>query len=100
MEEIIIKSGSNINLKRKLPIPEDLKKEISITKKIEKIKNKRDNEIANVFRGKSNKIIIIIGPCSADKMDSVLDYINRLNPIQEQVKDKIIIIPRRKCWRK
>ena len=94
MEEIIIKSGSNINYKRKLPMPEDLKKEISITKKIEEIKNKRDNEIADVFRGKSNKIILIIGPCSADKMDSVLEYINRLNPIQEQVKDKIIIIPR------
>ena len=94
MEEIIINSGSNINFKRKLPIPEDLKKEISINKKIEEIKNKKDNEIADVFRGKSNKIILVIGPCSADKMDSVLDYISRLIPIQEQVKDKIIIIPR------
>ena len=87
-------NNSNINFKRKLPIPEELKSDIPITKKIEEIKNRRDKEIADVFRGNSNKLILVIGPCSADRMDSVLDYINRLVPIQEQVKDKIIIIPR------
>lgn len=84
----------NIKFKRKLPSPENLKSEMPISKEGEEIKAKRDKEIADVFRGKSNKFILVIGPCSADRMDSVLDYIHRLVPVQEQVKDKIIIIPR------
>ena len=87
-------NNSNINYKRALPSPEELKKEIPISKEIEKIKLKRDQEIDDVFRGKSDKLLLIIGPCSADRMDSVLEYIKRLVPIQEQVKDKILIIPR------
>ena len=87
-------NNSNINYKRALPSPEELKKEIPISKEIEEIKLKRDQEIDDVFRGKSDKLLLIIGPCSADRMDSVLEYIKRLVPIQEQVKDKIIIIPR------
>lgn len=86
--------NENINFKRKLPIPKELKAEMPISKEGEEIKAKRDKEIAEVFRGESNKMILIIGPCSADRMDSVLDYVHRLVPIQEQVKDKIIIIPR------
>ena len=53
-----------------------------------------DKVIADVFTGKSNKFLLIIGPCSADKEEPVLDYISRLVPVQEQVKDKILIIPR------
>ena len=87
-------NNSNINYKRALPSPEELKKEIPISKEIEEIKLKRDQEIDDVFRGKSDKLLLIIGPCSADRMDSVLEYIKRLVPIQEQVKDKILIIPR------
>ena len=84
----------NVNYKRKLPTPEELKEEIILSEKAKIIKEKRDKEIADVFTGKSNKLILIIGPCSADRMDSVLDYIHRLVPVQEKVKDKIIIIPR------
>ncbi len=87
-------NNSNITFKRPLPSPEELKKEIPISKTIEKIKIKRDKEIDDVFRGKSDKLLLIIGPCSADRMDSVLEYIKKLVPIQEKVKDKIIIIPR------
>lgn len=87
-------NNSNIVFKRELPTPDELKKEIPISEKIEEIKNIKDKEIADVFRGKSDKLILIIGPCSADRMDSVLEYLNKLVPIQEQVKDKIIIIPR------
>jgi len=65
-----------------------------LSKEAQELKAQRDKEIADVFRGKSNKFILIIGPCSADRMDSVLDYIHRLIPVQEQVKDKILIIPR------
>lgn len=89
-----MEKNSNITYKRRLPDPEELKKELPLSKKAEEIKEKRDKEIAEVFRGKSNKFILIIGPCSADRMDSVLDYIHRLVKVQEKVKDKIIIIPR------
>ena len=86
--------NTNIVFKRQLPDPDELKSELPISEKVEKIKKIRDKEIAQVFRGESSKIILIIGPCSADRMDSVLDYTSRLISVQEQVKDKIIIIPR------
>jgi len=86
--------NSNIIFKRKLPTPKELKAEMPVPKEVQEIKAKRDEEIANVFRGKNDKFILVIGPCSADRMDAVLDYIHRLVPVQEQVKDKIIIIPR------
>ena len=66
----------------------------SLSDKIVETKKQRDKEIADVFTGKSNKFLLIIGPCSADKEEPVLDYISRLVPVQEQVKDKILIIPR------
>lgn len=84
----------NMKFKNKLPNPEELIAEIPISKEIEEIKLKKDKEIADVFKGESDKLILVIGPCSADKKEPVLDYINRLVPIQEQVKDKILIIPR------
>ena len=77
-----------------LPDPEEIKKKYPASDKVTAIKQERDKEIADVFTGKSNKFILIIGPCSADKEESVIDYISRLIPIQEQVKDKILIIPR------
>lgn len=89
-----MKNNPNINFKRKLPIPKDLKEQMPLSKEAELIKEKRDKDIADVFRGKSNKFILVIGPCSADRMDSVLDYIHRLALVQEKVKEKIILIPR------
>lgn len=83
-----------MNFIRKLPIPADIKKMYPVTDKIQQIKERRDKEIADVFTGKSDKFILIIGPCSADKPEPVLDYISRLVPVQERVKDKIVIIPR------
>lgn len=85
---------NNIEFKRKLPIPKEIKAEMPLSEKAEKIKTKRDAEIADVFTGKSDKFLLIIGPCSADRPDSVLDYINRLARIQPEVEDKILIIPR------
>lgn len=85
---------NNIEFKRKLPIPKDIKAEMPLSEKAEKIKTKRDAEIADVFTGKSDKFLLIIGPCSADRPDSVLNYINRLALLQPEVEDKILIIPR------
>ena len=83
-----------MNFHRKLPIPKEVKKEFPITERMEQVKNKRDEEIRAVFEGKSDKFILIIGPCSADHREPVLEYISRLRKIEEQVADKIIIIPR------
>ncbi len=84
----------NMNFKRKLPIPQDIKAEFPVTEKMAAIKNARDEEIKKVFRGESDKFILVIGPCSADNHEAVLDYISRLRRVEDQVKDKIIIIPR------
>ena len=85
---------NNIKFIRKLPIPMDLKAEFPLKAEYAKKKKIRDREIADVFTGKSNKLILVIGPCSADREDAVLDYISRLAEIQEKVKDNILIIPR------
>lgn len=85
---------ANTNFKRKLPVPQEIKKEMPLSEKAEAAKTARDAEIAKVFTGESNKFLLIIGPCSADRRDSVLDYIHRLALIQTDVQDKIIIIPR------
>ena len=83
-----------MNFKHKLPIPKDIKEQYPISEKKLLEKEKRDNEIKSVFASQSDKFILIIGPCSADHEDSVIDYIQRLKKVQEKVADKIIIIPR------
>lgn len=84
----------SMNFKRKLPIPLEIKKMYPLSGDITKVKEERDRQIADIFTGKSDKFILIIGPCSADNEESVMDYIYRLAKVQEQVKDKILIIPR------
>lgn len=84
----------NMNFKRKLPIPMEIKERYPVTMELEKIKVKRDEEIKAIFEGRDDRFILIIGPCSADHDDSVIDYITRLRTVQEKVSDKILIIPR------
>lgn len=84
----------NMEFSRKLPVPKEVKEQFPASEKIKKAKEIRDIEIANVFTGKSDKLLLIIGPCSADREEPVLDYIHRLALLQEKVKDKILIIPR------
>ena len=79
---------------RKLPIPKEVKAEYPLTEQMEKNKAARDESIRAVFDGSSDKFILIIGPCSADHSEPVLEYISRLRRIEEEVSDKIIIIPR------
>ena len=79
---------------RKLPIPADIKKQFPITPEIEETRKKQLDEFNAVFAGESDKFILVIGPCSADREDAVLEYIYRLRKVQDKVADKIVIIPR------
>ena len=83
-----------INYIEKLSSPEEIKKKYPVTAEMQKLKEKRDLEIKNILSGKSEKFLLIIGPCSADCEESVLDYTKRLAKIQQKVSDKIFIIPR------
>ena len=83
-----------MNFHRKLPIPKEVKEEFPLTERMKEVKAKRDESIRDVFDGSSDKFILVIGPCSADHKEPVLEYISRLCRVQEQVADKMIIIPR------
>lgn len=84
--------GMRIN--KELPSPMELKKEYPLSEKLVELKCKRDEEIRDVFCGKSDKFLVIVGPCSADNEDAVCEYVNRLSRVNEQVSDKLILIPR------
>ena len=84
----------NMQFFRKLPIPKEIKEQYPMTDELKKIKADRDEAIKAIFRGESDKFLLVIGPCSADSEDSVLDYISRLRTVQDKVADKILIIPR------
>ena len=79
---------------RRLPIPQEVKAEYPLSEEMKAIKASRDKAIRAVFDGSSDKFILIIGPCSADHREPVLEYISRLRKIEDEVKDKIIIVPR------
>ena len=84
----------NMIFKRKLPIPKEIKEQYPLTAGLAQVKARRDKEIADVFTGKSGKMVLIIGPCSADREDAVLEYCERLAKLQEAVSDKLVLIPR------
>lgn len=79
---------------KKLPSPAEIREEYPLTPQMLEIKKERDKEISDIICGKSDKFLLIIGPCSADNEDSVCDYINRLAKVAEDVKDKIMVVPR------
>ena len=79
---------------RKLPTPDEIREEFPFPAHLTELKKKRDEEIRKVLTGESNKFLVIIGPCSADNEDSVCDYVSRLARINEDVKDRLILIPR------
>ena len=84
----------NMIFKRKLPIPKEIKEQYPLTAELAQVKARRDKEIADVFTGKSGRMVLIIGPCSADREDAVLEYCERLAKLQEAVSDKLVLIPR------
>ena len=84
----------NMEFYRKLPIPKEIKEQFPLSTEHAKALNERVKLINGVFAGESDKFILVIGPCSADREDAVLDYIYRLRKVQEKVQDKIVIVPR------
>ena len=84
----------SIELLKKLPTPTEIKADYPVTQKVARIKEERDEMIRKVFTGESDKFLVIIGPCSADNEEAVCEYINRLSRVQEEVADKLILIPR------
>lgn len=77
-----------------LPIPKDIKARYPLPDEYKSIKNKRDKELSDILHGKDPRFLLIIGPCSADNEEAVLDYVGRLKDVQEKVADKIFIMPR------
>ncbi len=84
----------SMNFKRLLPIPKDIREEMPLSDEMRAKKVAFDEEVARVFCGEDPRKVLIIGPCSADREDSVLDYMTRLAAIAEEVREKILIIPR------
>ena len=83
-----------MRLNEKLPLPAELKAEYPLSSQILKLKEKRDREIREIFEGKSDKFLVIVGPCSADNEDSVCEYVSKLATINEKVSDRLMLIPR------
>jgi len=84
----------NMNFLRKLPIPKDIKAEYPVTPEMEAAKQKQDDEVKRIFTGESDKFLLVIGPCSADDREPVLDYMGRLRKVADEVSDRVVIIPR------
>lgn len=84
----------NMEFKRKLTIPADLKKEYPVTEEMRKRFLQRDEALKKILSGEDDRIVLVIGPCSADQEASVMDYVNRLRALQEKVADRILMIPR------
>ena len=83
-----------MNFLRKLPIPMEIKAQYPLSPELEEKKVEFDAKVSDIFTGKSDKLLLVIGPCSADSEKSVLDYTSRLAKLREKVADKIMIIPR------
>ena len=79
---------------RQLPGPGELKEEYPLSPALMELKARRDEEIRHMFEGKSEKFLVVVGPCSADREDAVLDYVTRLAKLQPQVEEKLLLIPR------
>ena len=84
----------DMNFLRKLPTPAEVKAQYPVTGKIERIKEERDEIIRKIFTGEDKRLLMIIGPCSADNEDAVLDYMTRLRKVADRIEDRIFIVPR------
>ncbi len=79
---------------KKMPDPDTIKSEYALTPEMKALKADRDQQIADIITGKDDRVLAIIGPCSADNEDSVCEYVNRLTSVQEKIKDRVLIVPR------
>lgn len=84
----------SFNYLRELPSPEEIKKNFPLSEKAAKIKKDRDRQISDILTGRDDRFLVIIGPCSADSEEPVIDYVHRVAKVQEEVKEKVLIVPR------
>ena len=84
----------NMQFKRKLPVPQQIKERYPLTAELAARKAVRDRELGAIFRGEDERMVLVIGPCSADREDAVLDYCTRLAALQEQVRERLVLVPR------
>ena len=84
----------NMVFKRKLLIPKEIKEMYPISAEGSEAKRQNDERIKQIITGESDRLLLVIGPCSADREDAVIDYISRLRGLQDRVADKIVIVPR------
>ena len=84
----------NMTFYRKLPIPKDIKEQFPVSAEIAATREAFLSDMKDIFSGKSDRFLLVIGPCSADREDAVMEYIYRLKDVQETVKDKVMIVPR------
>ena len=85
---------NNLEFYRKLPIPMEVKKEYPISEELKTVRQRQLDEMEAIFTGKDQRMILVIGPCSADSDEPVMEYIGRLRTVQDKVKDKLLIVPR------
>ena len=84
----------SLHIEKKVPSAEEIKAQFPMSEELMEVKKKRDAQIKDVFTGASDKFLVIIGPCSADNEEAVCDYVQRLARVNEQTKDKILLVPR------
>ena len=79
---------------RKMPLPQELMRDYPLNAESRLVKAERDRQIADILTGKDDRLLLIIGPCSADREDAVLEYMQRLSDVAREVADKLLIVPR------
>ena len=84
----------SFKIKRALPTPEEICAQYPVPDELKELKKKRDREICDIISGKSDKFLLIIGPCSADNEEAVVDYTDRLARIYPKVSDRLVLVPR------
>ena len=84
----------NMHFKRKLPVPQQIKERYPLTPALAAVKEDRDRQLREIFTGESDRMVLVVGPCSADREDAVLEYCTRLARLQEEVKDRLVLVPR------
>ena len=88
------KISMSIEYRTQLPTADELKALVPLKKELHNVKAQRDSEIKAIFEGKSDKLLLVIGPCSAHDENAVIEYVTRLSKLQEEVKEKLILSPR------
>lgn len=84
----------NMEFERKLAIPMEVKERFPVTAEMEKTVERQREEVMSVFRGEDDRMLLIIGPCSADREDAILEYLGRMRKLADRVKDKVVVVPR------